>query len=214
MTEIRNRLIIIILYLLPFIVTVFSVMFQKTGILSGGPGSRICFIGELAALLFSGVFIFLREIKTESRPSIAAKTTIFCSVMLYLLFMSLLFLAGEAFVLLSEDIKLGDIFFKLNSPDGKIEAYYMNDGEYRTWCYAVHLQSWNPKVKSAFFHTRLPVSQKVSPRWDGNSHFIFESSDAGTIHFRYKNGQWTVEPEFLINKEPPKIPSGGKPDER
>ena len=205
MTEQRKRLIIIVIYLFPFIVTVISVILQKTGILSGGPGSRICFLGELAALLISGIFIFVREIKMESCPSLAAKTKTFCSVMLYLLFMSLLFVAGEAYLLLSEGFKLGDIFFKLNSPDGKIEAYYMNDGEYRTNCYAVHLQSWNPKVKSAFFHTGVPVFRKVSPRWNGNGHFIFET-DVGTIHFRYKNGHWTAEPESLINKEPPKNP--------
>jgi len=207
MTEIRKRLIIIMIYLLPFIVTVLSVILQKTGILAGHPGSQICFIGELAALLICGVFIFVREIKMKSCPSIAAKTKTFCSVMLYLFFMSLLFVAGEAYLLLSEGFKLGDIFFKLDSPDGKIEAYYMNDGEYRTNCYAVHLQSCNPKVKSSvFFHTVVPVSRKVSPRWDGNNHFIFESPEVGTIHFRYKNGQWTAEPESLINKEPPKIP--------
>ena len=62
----------------------------------------------------------------------------------------------------------------------------MHEGEYRTNCYAVHLQSRNPQVKSsAFFHTGVPVSRKVSPRWDGNGHFIFET-DGGTIHFRYK----------------------------
>jgi len=211
----RKILIIIMIYLLPFIVTVISVILQKTGILSGRPGSLIGFFGELIALLISGIFIFVREIKMESCPSLAVKTKTFCSVVLYLFFMFLLFVAGEAYLLLSEDFKLGDISFKLNSPDGKIEAYYMNDGEYRTNCYAVHLLSWNPKVKSsAFFHTAVPVSRKVSPRWDGNNHFIFESPDVGTIHFRYENGHWTAEPESLINKEPPKIPSGGKPDER
>ena len=200
------------IYLLPFIVTVLSVILQKTGILSGRPGSLIGFFGELIALLISGIFIFVREIKLESCPSLAVKTKTFCSVVLYLFFMFLLFVAGEAYLLLSEDFKLGDIFFKLDSPDGKIEAYYMNDGEYRTNCYAVHLQSRNPQMKSsAFFHTGVPVSRKVSPRWDGNGHFIFET-DGGTIHFRYKNGHWTAEPESLIYKESPKIPSGGKPD--
>ena len=202
------------IYLLPFTVTVISVILQKTGILSGRSGSLIGFFGELIALLISGIFIFVREIKMESCPSLSAKTKTFCRVMLYLFFMALLFVAGEAYLLLSEGFKLGDIFFKLDSPDGKIEAYYMNDGEYRTNCYVVHLQSWNPKVKSAFFHTVVPVSRKVSPRWDGNNHFIFESPDVGTIHFRYENGHWTAEPESLINKEPPKIPSGGKLNER
>lgn len=207
MTGQRKILIIIMIYLLPFIVTVISVILQKTGILAGRPGSLIGFFGELIALLICGVFIFLREIKMESCPSLAAKTKTFCSVMLYLFFMSLLFVAGEAYLLLSEGIKLGDIFFKLDSPDGKIEAYYMNDGEHRTNCYAVQLQSRNPKVKSSvFFHTVVPVSVKVSPRWDGNNHFIFESPNVGTIHFRYENGHWTAKPESLINKEPPKIP--------
>jgi len=51
MTEKRKKLIIILIYLLPFIVTVISVVLQKTGILAGRPGSQICFIGELIALL-------------------------------------------------------------------------------------------------------------------------------------------------------------------
>ena len=67
---------------------------------------------------------------------------------------------------------------------------------------------------SAFFHTGIPVSRKVSPRWDGNNHFIFTGPDVDTIHFRYKDGHWIAEPESLINKNPLKIPSGGKPDER
>jgi len=41
------------IYLLPFVVTVVSVILQKTGILAGRPGSQICFIGELAALMIS-----------------------------------------------------------------------------------------------------------------------------------------------------------------
>ena len=84
MTELWKRLIIIMIYLLPFIVTVVSVIFQKTGILAGRPGSLIGFFGELIALLICGVFIFLREIKMESCPSLAVKTKTFCSVVLYL----------------------------------------------------------------------------------------------------------------------------------
>lgn len=97
MTELRKRLIIIMIYLLPFIVTVISVIFQKTGILAGGPGSLICFFGELAALLICGVFIFLREIKMESCPSLAAKTKTFCSVMLYFFLCPCYLLPGKHF---------------------------------------------------------------------------------------------------------------------
>ena len=130
MTELRKRLIIIMIYLLPFIVTVISVIFQKTGILAGGPGSLICFFGELAALLICGVFIFLREIKMESCPSLAAKTKTFCSVMLYFFYVPVIYCRGSIF----------------------------------TFERVVNLE--------------------------------------------------TFEPESLINKEPPKIPSGGKPNGR
>ena len=85
------------IYLLLFIVTVFSVIFQKTGILAGGPGSRICFFGELTALLICGVFIFLREIKMESCPSLAAKPKTFSSVMLYFFYVPAIFCRGNIF---------------------------------------------------------------------------------------------------------------------
>ncbi len=98
----------------------------------------------------------------------------------------------------------GDIFFIEKSPDPKIEAAYFNDGEFRDH-YAVHIQSFNREVAgSPVFHTKASVFQKVKVRWDGTRHFIFESSDVGVIHFRYRDGKWTATPENLLNSEKPK----------
>ena len=126
-------------------VTVISAILQKTGILICLE-SRICFIGELVALLICGVFIFVREVNNESCPSIAAEAKTFCSVMLDLFFCPCCLWPGK-------------------------HLSYLKYGEYRTNFYAVHLQSWNPGMKSDLFHILVPVFLKVSPRWDGNNHF-------------------------------------------
>lgn len=130
----------------------------------------------------------------------------FAYLLALLLWFPYMVLPPAAFALRS--MERGDIFFTEKSPDPKIEAVYCNDPEFRNQCYAVHIQSFNREVESSpMFHTKASIFQKVKVRWDGNRHFIFESSDVGVINFRYQDGEWTASPESLLI-----LPEAGKPE--
>ena len=155
--------------------------------------------GIVLLVLFTRKYIF-------SKPWRKLKK-VFAFFLALLLWFPYMVLPPAFFVLvtmLSERWERGDIFFIEKSPDPKIEAAYFNDGEFGNECYAVHIQSFNRKVHSSpRFHTKASVFQKVKVRWDGSRHFIFESSDVGVIHFRYRDGKWTATPENLLNSEKP-----------
>ena len=155
--------------------------------------------GIVLLILFTGKYIF-------SKPWRKLKKG-FAFLLALLLWLPYMVLPPAFLVwvtMLSERWERGDIFFIEKSPDPKIEAAYFNDGEFRNECYAVHIQSFNRKVDSSpRFHTKASVFQKVKVRWDGSRHFIFESSDVGVIHFRYRDGKWTATPENLLNSEKP-----------
>jgi len=156
--------------------------------------------GIVLLILFTGKYIF-------SKPWRKLKKVFafFLALLLWLPYMVLPPAFLVLVTMLSERWERGDIFFIEKSPDPKIEAAYFNDGEFGNECYAVHIQSFNRKVDSSpRFHTKASVFEKVKVRWDGTRHFIFESSDVGVIHFRYRDGKWTATPEELLNKEKPK----------
>ena len=155
--------------------------------------------GIVLLILFTKTYIFNKPWRKLKK--------VFAFLLAVCLWLPYMVLPPAVFILVSMRYsgwgERGDIFFIEKSPDPKIEAAYFNDGEFRDH-YAVHIQSFNREVAgSPMFHTKASVFQKVKVRWDGSRHFIFESSDVGMIHFRYRDGKWTATPEDLLNREKP-----------
>lgn len=167
-------------------------------------GRGYCRVPLIAAVyLLSGVAVLIYFTVTGifKKPwSRMKKVLVFIlSLILFVPYMYLPPIAYAVILFRSENFPPGDTVHRVKSPDPRIRAWVFNDGELRNNCFAVHIQSLNPKIPSGpVFHTGASVFHRFKARWDGAEHFIFNSSDIGTIDFRHQDGKWTAEPESLL----------------